>query len=271
MKWEIIVLINLIGFSGYAAEQQYTLQLSDGSVQVGQNFINSFGALSNLVEDLGDVDLIPVGNLDNTQFNVLQNLLQQETQEAVSQEFSILKLEDQIEFLKIINFLAPKNSILGTFEYKSNNYLVKQLLINLQEKIEALQIDQEILNQLNQDFFINNIIQQNLQLSIWQISQRLGQIDNNNRAIGHTYNITSVAVSQDGNMIVTGSNDRTALVWEKIDLEGLNVEELAELFTKKQVTKYEERLERERKAGQWFYEEVLKNFLQNNSKKKLGL
>lgn len=48
----------------------------------------------------------------------------------------------------------------------------------------------------------------------FQLRQRLGVVGNQNPAIGHTHSIEAVAVV-DADTIVTGSKDRTAIVWHK--------------------------------------------------------
>ena len=228
MKWRILALINLVWSLGYAAEageacqvdqpqtQMYTLQLSDGQVKVGENFINSFVfTKTGISKQWGDKTIVDLTDIPVKTIISLHNLLKQETEVAVLQEFNRLKLEDQIELLKIVDFLDPQNTILGRFEYESNNYLVRQLVVNLQQQIESQEIDQEYLNELNDDSVISNIIKHNLYE--WKIHQRLGEVDNEVPAQGNTSWITSVAISQDGQMIVTGSDDRTAIIWRQND------------------------------------------------------
>ena len=54
----------------------------------------------------------------------------------------------------------------------------------------------------------------------WIFKQRLGQIYNQDPTIGHTNQISSIALSEDGKTIISGSWDHTIIAWQKDEATG---------------------------------------------------
>ena len=76
------------------------------------------------------------------------------------------------------------------------------------------------------------IVWQKKDVDEWQIQQRLGQVNNQDPSVGHIGTVYSVAVSADGQTIVSGSGDRTVIVWQKHGEQWHMIQRLGEVGNK---------------------------------------
>jgi len=196
-------------------EKPVTLRLSDGitEIKLSSSLAKAFTLLKNILEDLGESDdeVIPVNN----QFVTQETLDQFEAfdSESIVTFEHVLGIINQYSLEQLVRLFLANNFLEFSKEFTMEDETTKQLADILFEKIIKVLITTEdvngvesVLALLEQLPNIAKYFKAELyKRKSWVLLRTLQE---------HTRDVTSVAFSPNGQLIVTGSMDRTAKVWD---------------------------------------------------------
>ena len=237
MKKLFLLLVIFIGCMGQeAAFVQFRLGNENGEIiEIPQIVVDKSTYLADMLETMGEeVPLLPPG-FDREDIDNIVNYMQTED---VTEHKALLARLDRgrlHNFLRLLDaLLFEERTIQDLKDHVFDMETIKELsalgiacelfekslkhLINTDKKAACkLYFELEDGNQIKN--LLGNLF------PLWQIQQRLGQVNNQDPSVGHIGTVYSVAVSADGQTIVSGAGDNTVIVWQKKDVDEWQIQQ----------------------------------------------
>ena len=208
------VLLSLLLFSCYGLQsanaadtQRVYLKLSNGlEFTISNSLAQALGIIHYQLQDLGnptqdDPVMIPKDSVTADVLTLFEDLNQESitTKEQVLEKITSLSLLELVQLYNADDFLH----FTKTFNEESFSAILFEKIFELVKNSEN--IAENVFNAINSNGTLEQFLIERLYNNQWQLKDTLQ---------GHSSFVKSVAFSPNGSMVVTGSSDKTAKLWD---------------------------------------------------------